>query len=365
MFSKRKEKEKKQKQLEHCFNCEYSFAAQSEGMPTNFCPSCGQENTDKNVSLWELIKDAVGNLFSLDSKLFSSIFGLILSPGKLSHAYNSGQRVRYVSPIRLYLFASLVYFTLFSTSAIDFLEPNIPSADELSVEFGDSGVSIQPNKTKEEIAADALINLAPKDDEALDSTFAQMEDELGFDSTRNSEMADVKRMIQLANKYPPDQALDSLKAENNIILERSSDFLVKQVLKLQHEGGVGMMRHFFSSLPIMMLVMLPLYAFILTILYLFSGRKYIEHLIFLFHLHALIYLLFSVVFLLVRNGDYIQTALLLMVPIILIYTLMALRRTYKQSYFMTFIKMLGIIITYPIMLLFGLVITLGTSFMFF
>jgi hypothetical protein len=88
-----------------CLNC---------GQPVdgNFCAECGQENTDYRVSLRRLLGDAFDELFQLESRLWRSLWLLFRLPGLLTCEYVAGRRVRYTTPLRLYLIASVGYFFL-------------------------------------------------------------------------------------------------------------------------------------------------------------------------------------------------------------------------------------------------------------
>jgi hypothetical protein len=86
-----------------CRNCD----AEMQG---NFCAACGQENTDYRVSLRRLLGDLVDEVFQLESRLWRSLWALFRHPGLLTREYNAGRRVRYTTPLRLYLIASVTYF---------------------------------------------------------------------------------------------------------------------------------------------------------------------------------------------------------------------------------------------------------------
>ena len=47
----------------HCANCDALLAGQ-------YCGHCGQRATDRVISLWELLRDATGDLFEMDSRLW-------------------------------------------------------------------------------------------------------------------------------------------------------------------------------------------------------------------------------------------------------------------------------------------------------
>jgi len=91
------------RRADHCLNC--GTAVQS-----NYCPECGQENSDYRVSLRPLLGELTEELFQLESRIWRSLAALLLRPGRLSVEYNQGRRVRYTSPLRLYLVASVAYF---------------------------------------------------------------------------------------------------------------------------------------------------------------------------------------------------------------------------------------------------------------
>lgn len=88
---------------EHCLNC-------GQPVATRFCAHCGQENTNYHVSLGRLLGDLVEELFQLESRLWRTLWMLLRRPGLLTVEYNAGRRVRYTTPLRLYLLASLVFF---------------------------------------------------------------------------------------------------------------------------------------------------------------------------------------------------------------------------------------------------------------
>ncbi|HEX4456627.1 MAG TPA: DUF3667 domain-containing protein [Polyangia bacterium] len=89
--------------LGHCLNCERPVS-------DNFCAHCGQENSDYRVSLKRLLGDLFEELFQLEARVWRSLAHLFRHPGRLTADYNAGRRVRYTSPLRLYLMASVSYF---------------------------------------------------------------------------------------------------------------------------------------------------------------------------------------------------------------------------------------------------------------
>lgn len=92
-----------------------------------FCPACGQRRGDYRRPLWQLLADVFRETLELDGRLARTLRAM-LRPGRLTREYNEGRRQRYTSPVRLYLFVSVV---LFATASIGFrvqamLEPPDP-----------------------------------------------------------------------------------------------------------------------------------------------------------------------------------------------------------------------------------------------
>ena len=75
-----------------------------------FCAQCGQKVTPLNPSLREFLHDFFHELAHFDGKIIQSARFLLTRPGYLLREYFEGRRAGYVSPIRLYLVFSILYF---------------------------------------------------------------------------------------------------------------------------------------------------------------------------------------------------------------------------------------------------------------
>jgi Protein of unknown function (DUF3667) len=103
--------------------------------PSRFCPHCGQRQDVHHRDLIALVCDFLGDVFTFDSKVFVSLRWLLLKPGWLTLEYIAGRRTRYVTPLRLYLFFSVVFFLLFSVTS------GAATADEHTIRLQISGPS--------------------------------------------------------------------------------------------------------------------------------------------------------------------------------------------------------------------------------
>ena len=94
-----------------CRNCGHDVAER-------FCPNCGQLAASFHRPVWSLIGEAISDSFALDGRLARTLPTLLFRPGRLTKAYTSGKRARYVPPFRLFLLASvLFYLSLFTVIA--------------------------------------------------------------------------------------------------------------------------------------------------------------------------------------------------------------------------------------------------------
>lgn len=65
-----------------------------------------------DLSLRDMLGELLGNLISFDSRVWRTLVPLVTRPGELTARYLEGQRVRFVPPVRLYVFVSILHFLL-------------------------------------------------------------------------------------------------------------------------------------------------------------------------------------------------------------------------------------------------------------
>lgn len=88
-----------------CLNC-------GTNIQLEFCPECGQREIDTDPTLREFLAELAEEFLHWDGKLFKTYRMLLTKPGQLTMAYLEGRRVRYVSPLRVYLSCSILFFFL-------------------------------------------------------------------------------------------------------------------------------------------------------------------------------------------------------------------------------------------------------------
>lgn len=310
----------------HCPNC---------GAVANrqFCASCGQEQKDYHVSFPRIARDFLGDTLNFDSRLFRSLGPLIRRPGYLTREFIEGRRMRYIPPLRLYLFISIVFFALMN-SLMD------------QVEFGEGSVQFY----------DGNANV----------------------SATGGERSDGRDTPDSGQEQPATEAGSSAEPEINFTLfgEKVSEDTplgqrLQQNAKRVQQSPALFVRNLVENIPLMMFLMLPVYALLLRLLYPLSDYVYLEHLVFALHVHALYFLVFTGQMIL---SAWIQPA----TPTIgwgplhfglgayaMLYPAFAMRRVYQQSRLATTFKYLMLGFTYWVILLTGVLgLVLATFYWF-
>ncbi|MCX2477591.1 DUF3667 domain-containing protein [Pedobacter sp. MC2016-15] len=87
----------------NCLNCGHH-------VEEHYCTHCGQPNLELKEPFWHFIGHSIGHYFHFDSKFFHTLVPLLSKPGQITLDYLAGKRARYIHPVSLYIFVSIVYF---------------------------------------------------------------------------------------------------------------------------------------------------------------------------------------------------------------------------------------------------------------
>jgi len=83
----------------------------------DFCPACGQ-NVHLHRTLSAIGHDLVHGVLHLDGKLWDTLPLLAFRPGELTRRYIAGERVKFVSPMSMFLFTVFAMFAVFQIAGI-------------------------------------------------------------------------------------------------------------------------------------------------------------------------------------------------------------------------------------------------------
>jgi len=126
-----------------CRNC-------GAALGDRYCHQCGQDSRELPTRAVPLVGRLFANATGIESRAPRSLLGLLFRPGHLTWAYLEGRRVRYSSPVQLYLWCTAAFFLLHAYSP--FVQIN-PETGTISSDL--SAVSIEKN-----LSADTLERLA-------------------------------------------------------------------------------------------------------------------------------------------------------------------------------------------------------------
>lgn len=335
-----------------CLNCNLESDAQ-------FCPSCGQSKAVKLSSIWHLISDTFDIIYNLDSKVWQSIGPLVFKPGKLTNEYIAGRRVRYLPPFRLYLIFSIFFFLVAAIPEFTgFDELDQDELEEIAQDLQDSQAAINDLIT-EEIS---LIGQNLPGQEVIIT-----EEDLDPNSIANGPGVLPPAIIPPTELFQLDfggdtpvlsEADDCVNVPwEQFLGERLGARALSSCQTAFSDNGVTLIQSFTANLPIMMFFCVPLLAVFMKFLYIFKKRKYVEHLMFLFHTHSFIFAIAIITIFIVRLSEpfpiienYMALSISALWIYAAIYVFIALRRVYRQGRIMSSIKILFLIPSYTICL---------------
>src|ERR1700760_5009513 len=102
---------------DNCLNC-------GTILQGHFCHNCGQENLEIKEGFGHVMTHTILDYLHFDHQFFGTIKPLLFKPGFLTVEYMTGRRVRYLHPIKTYIFISVVYFLLLFQSGHEAVKIN-------------------------------------------------------------------------------------------------------------------------------------------------------------------------------------------------------------------------------------------------
>jgi hypothetical protein len=332
-----------------------------------FCYDCGQSKKGLIRHFSSIVGDFVDSVLNFDTRTWRTVPALYFRPGYLSNEYFAGRRVRYVTPLRLYVFLSVVAFLVISFvtpeikpdggPAIGVNEDMTPEQVEQRLAKLDEQLAFMPDAERARIRANVEKELAERrsakqeaakeedvhitfgggeewDEKKNPLTFSWLTD--GMNAALNAEIGEVARKAKGINKNPGP--------------------FVKQL---------------YSTAPQALFVILPLFALLLKVFFIFKRRLYMEHLIVALHSHSflclsllvgigLAYLAGTADAVPVLGGllDVLFVLCWIWIPV---YLFLMQKRVYRQGWIMTTLKFAMIGTCYLFLLVFGMLATIVVS----
>lgn len=364
-------------EYELCRNCQNPLAGP-------YCGSCGQSKKSVIRHFSALTADLFEDFLGYDSRAMRTLRPLAFKPGFLSLEYFSGKRVSYVPPLRLYLFASIIFFLAMPYLNEITLEPsNGDGSGKVKEQYlagFDDRLQHQISQAKNSADYEQRLSLHaelkqrqqqlvtstnPIKTAALISLSELLFDQLNHQREMNppdlDKIISLRALIEKINRLDtipspnPEAAAESdsnmdidlpwLSPDEDKIIGRKIYHFFEKTAKSLNDNPEVIIEQALSALPSLMFLMLPIFALQLKFFYLFSKRLYIEHLIVALHSHSFIFLTILLISLLDKLGEtYLSLSglfdTLLLLPLIWLpcYLFIMQKRVYHQSALVTGIK---------------------------
>lgn len=387
-----------------------------------YCYACGQSEKGMIRHLSEVMSEFADIVFNVDSRIFRSLWDLYVRPGYLTVEYLAGRRARYITPFRLFFFMSIAAF--FSMQMVLSNDIHVPGLDNI----GNASTPDEVKKTVNEQIARANMAVTTSGNSPEKQT-PNEESERKIRQRGADRLQQLKTQVDAAIKdwdasrqIPPGRQEASPKAQPNADKDSSpeagvsadtneadandSGFSIKlsdehwssenpvhiawlpdslnakltRLLVHMQENAESvktnpgrLLAGFFSVLPQTLFILMPLFAVLLKVFYLFKRRLYMEHLLVALHSHAFILLSILIIIGLGLLGSLSGQRAWLTQPLgwlsamawiwLFVYLLLMQKRVYGQGWIMTILKfgMVGFSYTFilSIALAFAIVVSLA------
>lgn len=323
----------KERVKKNCLNCHVHVKGR-------FCHRCGQENIEPKETVWHLISHFFQDITHFDGKFFSSLKYLVTKPGFLSKEYMIGRRASYINPIRMYIFTSAFFFLIF----FSFFKIDQKSGFTTDM----NGKTYAQIEAMDSLAFDAFTKNVNKEDGKPAIAMSRQQFKKYFDSSVNQANFQFTPG-HYKSKAEYDSLLRSGKKKHNW-LERQ--FIYKNIeINEKFKGRKGEIFSSFAeillhSVPQMLFILLPLFAFILKLLYIRRREYYyVNHGIFSIHFYIFSFIAMLVIFGLSKLNDTLHWGAITIIQSligfgILFYLYKAMRNFYQQRRAKTIIKFL-------------------------
>lgn len=271
-----------------CQNCH--TALQGE-----YCHQCGQAAHNPLKSFAHAVEDVFESFWHLDGRIFRSLRELWI-PGRVAANYLAGQRVRYLPPLRLFVILSLFAFLMarLSVSTDDSVVRVVPTNDPFAslttpaevVQQRDTllaGLPVADNadlttRTATLAARQAISEAATARIDVLQGrppTVSERALDLRLGSDRQRPWHPVDNPVKLS----------ALPGWANAAINQRMERLQAN-LKPDQAHWKYLLGKFIAALPAALIVMMPLLALVLRLLYWRRPMGYLEHLVVALYSHA-------------------------------------------------------------------------------
>ena len=290
-----------------CHNCDTPLQG-------HYCAHCGQADYPLDPGLHDLTHELTHEFLHLDGKILTTLKYLLFFPGRLSSDFLAGRRARHIGPVRLYLTMSVLFFLLLAHGTkptVNNVQPAVP-----------------------EIAASKSEKAAPQPGAQVSASVPVPTANAAAQEKKSRWALKIKAIVQKASSDPE---------------------------TFQHE--------ILTNSSHAMFVLVPIFALLLQLAYRNRRHHYPAYVYFSLHIHAFVFLLFSLNLLVgLLKVDALDTLMFWLVLLgVPVYLYLAMRRVFGGSRKRTLLRLFMLGCTYSFCLLVGIttVFALTVCFLYF
>jgi hypothetical protein len=357
-----------------CENC----AATLHG---EFCHACGQSVHNPIRHLGHAVEEFFEAFWHLDGRVFRTLRDL-WSPGRVAINYLAGHRARYIAPLRLFVILSVLTFFIGAVSVhVDGNPVNLTGIDEIRAATTVEEVELLRDQMVGEIeAARAEAGNTPGVDPALIAAQVRIQS------------AAANRVVELTGEPMAGAAGDAplpaapaprglqinlfghqgvWNAETNPLvvswwpgfandwLNRKVGNLEKNMQSITGATADAWVQGAMASAPSALFLLVPVFALLLKVAYLFTRRGYLEHIVVALYSHIFLLIMLTVAFVVSALdsafgtgvvGIALDVAMFAIVVWMPVYLLLMQKRVYRQGWLLTLVKYVVIGSIYLVML---------------
>jgi len=350
----------------------------------DYCHQCGQSAHNPLEHVGHAIEEVFESFWHLDGRIFRTLRQLFV-PGRVAINYLAGHRVRYIPPLRLFVILSLLTFfigklvlTVGEGVRMEGVEAEIGRAQTIAeveqirdrllvpIEVAEKQAAKTPGANPALIAARVRIQgeaasriaelreqaaKAPAPVDATDQGTAPANGGAGAAKVTVSPLAqgdDDSSWVCRFNERPFDAKTNPVEAAwmpgfaNRWLNARIGRGC--ENIKDADRNGERLFQQFLGAIPTALFLLMPLFALLLKVLYLGSGRTYLEHLVVALYSHGFLLLMLLALFMLSAASNagapawftgLGYAAIWIWIPI---YLLVMQKRVYRGGWFTTVLR---------------------------
>ncbi|MES2652327.1 MAG: DUF3667 domain-containing protein [Bacteroidota bacterium] len=275
----------------NCLNC-------GAHVEKHYCSDCGQPNLELNEGFWQFISHSIAHYFHFDNKFFQTLAPLLTKPGKVTLDYLAGKRARYINPVSMYIFVSIVYFLVAiepkkiivkdeKKEAAKFQKQKA-TIDSLQKKLAETGlVNDEIIKETEEAVTDGMDRSAFRKMSFQEQKSMLIKLKSTYERAKSTRLEDLITTLEEIHVLKNDSTYTSYLARQQTLTEDEKDNWTERLLKKREIGfdekEIVLDEQVERNRSKIYFLFMPLMALFIGINFRKNHIRYLDHLIFTIH----------------------------------------------------------------------------------